>query len=241
MQQPAHNAATAKFQLALPSLLTPISPHLAALHATRARLLYPADTSLATTHCTRCGSPFLLTGGRTRSVRKKRRKSAAGAPSVMRLLRRSCRACGYDDDVPLNPGNAPAFPNTRDRARRKSSSTPHATSAAATAAKPATSASIQQHAPVSQPHAPGSLQSPATPGSSRSSSLAPGPRSTPTPTAAGSLKPAQAGPSRPEASQAKSRPKKKAGLQSLLARNREKQEQEKKREGQGLSAFLQGL
>ncbi|KAI0349419.1 hypothetical protein OH77DRAFT_1231972 [Trametes cingulata] len=253
MQQPASNAATAKFQLALPALLTPISPHLAALHATRARLLHPADTSLATTHCARCGSPFLANGGHTRSIRKKR-KSSAGAPFVIRILRRSCRVCGHDDDIPLDTSNAPAFPKPRDRARRKSSTTPHVSSAApVTAAKPAAPASMQQHAPVSQPHASRSLQSPATPGSSRSSSLTPAPsrsaslvpsgsRSTPTPAgSAAPAKPGQMSVNKQEAPQSKARPKKKAGLQSLLARNREKQEQEKKREGQGLSAFLQGL
>ncbi|KAH9943456.1 uncharacterized protein BXZ73DRAFT_74401 [Epithele typhae] len=42
----------------------------------------------------------------------------------------------------------------------------------------------------------------------------------------------------------KARPKKKPGLQNILARNRERQEQEKERDGAqglGLSAFLHGL
>lgn len=235
MQQAAPNAATAKFQLALPHLLAPISPHLAALHATRVRLLHPADSSLADTHCTRCGAPFLATGGHTRSIRKKSRKSRDGPSVVVRILRRSCGACGNNDDVPLNAGtaSAPAFPSVRERARRKSSTAPRVS----TAATPAVFvAAQQQHASVSQPRASRSLPSSATPGSSRSSTVAPTPpRLAPTP-APPSVK-------LPESQQAKARPKQKTGLQTLLARNREKQKQEedRKRDSQGLSAFLQGL
>lgn len=241
MQHPALNAATAKFQLALPSLLTPISPHLAALHATRARILYPADPALADTHCTRCGAPFLATGGCTRSIRKKSRHSKDDPASGLRTLRRSCRVCGYDNDVQLSTTNTPAFPKTRDRARRKSSATvPRAPGAATFTVSSSSSAQQakqqpQTRAPESQPLPPS-----ATPSSSRSSSLVPPPRSVATPVPAESTK------SLPShgSVQSKPRPKKKTGLQSLLARNREKQEQEKKRDagqGQGLSAFLQAL
>ncbi|CDO75569.1 hypothetical protein BN946_scf184858.g9 [Trametes cinnabarina] len=255
MQQRTLNAATAKFQLALPVVLSPISPHLAALHATRVRLLYPGDNLLAGTHCTRCGTPFLSTGGSIRSVRKNPRKNSSARSHVsLRVLRRSCRACGFDDDVPIDSANPPVFPKVRDRARRNSSSAaPRAfgTAPATPAAVPASA----QHAPLSQPHAPRSLQSPATPASSRSASIAsassssrPSPAPVPAPIPPGSsAKSVQGVPTshQPSAAQAKSRPKKKTGLQTLLARNREKQEQEKKRaEGQGqggLSAFLQGL
>ncbi|OSD04234.1 hypothetical protein PYCCODRAFT_1466204 [Trametes coccinea BRFM310] len=252
------NAATAKFQLALPVVLSPVSPHLAALHATRARILYPTDNTLAGTHCTRCGTPFLTAGGGSiRSIRKKRRKNnrpGSNNVALVRVLRRSCRACGFDDDVPIDPATAPAFPKVRDRARRKSSAAPPAARAqGAASVKPAAVPAPAQHAPVSQPLASRSAQSPATPASSRSSSITPSSsRPSPAPVSApasagSSMKPAQAVTSQQQqiASHAKSRPKKKAGLQSLLARNREKQEAEKKRaenQGQGgLSAFLQGL
>ncbi|OJT03786.1 hypothetical protein TRAPUB_5608 [Trametes pubescens] len=222
--QAAPNAATAKFQLALPHLLAPISPHLAALHATRARLLHPADSSLADTHCARCGAPFLATGGHTRSIGKRTRKARNGVAATVCILRRSCGACRHNDDVRLNAGtaSAPAFPGTRNRARRKSSTAPHVS----VSATPVVSVSAQQqHALVSQPRASRSLPSSATPGSSRSSTIAPTPQLDPT------------------LAQVKARPKQKTGLQALLARNREKQKQEedKKRDGQGLSAFLQGL
>ncbi|EIW61961.1 uncharacterized protein TRAVEDRAFT_70191 [Trametes versicolor FP-101664 SS1] len=246
-QAAAPNAATAKFQLALPSLLAPISPHLAALHATRVRLLYPADSSLADTHCARCGAPFLATGGHTRSIRKKSRKSKDGVAATIRIIRRSCGACKHDDDVVLNAGtaSAPAFPSIRERARRKSSTAPRVS----TAATPAVSvAAQQQHALVSQQRASRSLPSSATPGSSRSSSIAPTPsRLAPTPASSSSSPGKTSGsfaktPESQAPAQAKARPKQKTGLQTLLARNREKQKQEdKKRDRQGLSAFLQGL
>ncbi|KAI9001029.1 hypothetical protein BD414DRAFT_511632 [Trametes punicea] len=242
-QQPAPNAATAKFQLALPFVLSSISPNLAALHATRARLLYPADNSLAGTHCTRCGTPFLTAGGRIRSIRRKKKKSYPGSHATVRVLRRSCRTCGFDEDVPLETPNPPTFPKVRDRARRKVPITPHASSAAV--AKPPVAADVQR-APVSQRHASRSLQSSTTPASSRSSSIAPSTTSRPSP-APPSATPASTSQmpiSAQGSGQTKSRLRKKPGLQSLLARNREKQEQEKKRaegEGQGLSAFLQGL
>ncbi|KAH9853489.1 hypothetical protein C2E23DRAFT_884669 [Lenzites betulinus] len=244
MQQPATNAATAKFQLALPSLLTPVSPHLAALHATRARRLLPAHPSLADAHCTRCGAPFLPTGGRTRAVRtqkqkkKKRTPSKDGPAAVLRAVRRSCRVCGFDDDVPLSTAHTPpVFPKTRDRARRKSSATePRAPGAASHAVSSSATGQQQQRVPESRPPPPS-----AAPSSSRSSSVALPNRSVPASAPAESPRPDPSkGPAQPKA-----RPKKKTGLQSLLARNREKQEQEqekKKREGQGqgLSAFLQG-
>ncbi|KAI0771609.1 hypothetical protein BD413DRAFT_604378 [Trametes elegans] len=246
----APNAPTAKFQLALPSLLAPISPHLAALHATRARLLHPsdADPSLAGTHCARCGIPLLLSGGRTRAVRvhKKSKTSSRPAPapqSFARVLRRSCRACGLDEDVPLvGTASAPAFPPVRDRARRTPSAAPRVPRAAAPASE---SARVGVHAPpVSQPHPARSLHPSETPAASRSSSHAPIPPPAPGPLRAPAASTGPA-PGRPQAemgtAQNKARSKKKAGLQSLLARNREKQEQEKKRESQGLSAFLQGL
>ncbi|KAI9063261.1 hypothetical protein FKP32DRAFT_1592713, partial [Trametes sanguinea] len=215
-------------------------------------------TSLAGAHCTRCGTPFLTTGaGSIRSIRKKRRQtsespSGSDNVAVVRVLRRSCRACGFADDVPIDSANAPTFPKVRDRARRKSSAAPPAARAPGAApVKPAAVPAPAQHAPVSQPHASRAAQSPATPASSRSSSIAPSSRPSPAPASApastgSSMKSSPTITSQPQiGSQVKSRPKKKTGLQSLLARNREKQEEEKKRaenQGQGgLSAFLQGL
>ncbi|KAH9899886.1 hypothetical protein C8Q73DRAFT_787731 [Cubamyces lactineus] len=250
MQQATPNAATAKFQLALPFILSPISSHLAALHATRARLLHPADSSLAHTHCSHCGTPFLSSGGRIRSIRKRKKRktpSTSGSDVVERVLRRSCRACGRDDDVPLSSStaHAPTFPKVRDRPRRNASAPPRAPSVApaVAAATPPAVPATAQHAPASQSHASRSLlPATASSASSRSSSRAPS-TARPSPAPGPAAKAEQIGAPQHGPSQPKARPKKKAGLQSLLERNREKQEQEKKREGQGqgLSAFLQGL
>ncbi|KAI0335450.1 hypothetical protein GY45DRAFT_1342520 [Cubamyces sp. BRFM 1775] len=221
MQQATPNAATAKFQLALPCILSPISSHLAALHATH--------TSLAHTHCSHCGTPFLSSGGRIRSIRK-RKKRKTSPTSTSDVVER---------DVPLSStAHAPAFPKVRDRPRRNAPAPPLA------AAKPPAVPATAQHASASQSqHASRSLlPATASSASSRSSSLAPS-SARPSPAPGPTAKVEKVGAPQQGPGQPKARPKKKAGLQSLLARNREKQEQEKKREGQGqgLSAFLQGL
>ena len=248
-----HNATTpASFQRALPFLLAPISPSLAALHATRVRRLSPADPTLAGTHCARCGYPLLASGSQTRSVRKKRKRSTNGGQSApTRIIRRSCRVCGHDEDVPVDAvADAPTFPKPRDRARRKQDriDKPRASSAALPAPDELSSPIPgPAHPRASQPIATSSsTPAPSRPGSAPSSARAtPAPQARPakSSSAVSSTEPSSS--TQQDQSRAQSRTKKKAGLQSMLARNRERQEQDKKREGhsQGasLSAFLQGL
>ena len=118
MQPATPSPSSAKFHLAVPHVLASVAPSLAALHATRARLLYPSDPSLSGTHCVRCGTSFIANGGETRCVRKKRRK-IEGAAVAIRVLRRSCRTCGHEEDVPFGVNGAPDFPKPRDRVRGK--------------------------------------------------------------------------------------------------------------------------
>ncbi|TFK89813.1 hypothetical protein K466DRAFT_9811 [Polyporus arcularius HHB13444] len=235
------NPATAQFQLAVPSLLATISPSLAALHATRARLLHPqAHPTLAGTHCARCGYPLLASDSQTRSIRKKRR----GPSTPRRVLRRSCGSCGHDEDVPLAVDDAPTFPKVRDRVKRKSPSTAPSQPRASRASP----AELSSPSPLPVPLIPRSSQPIARSSQSTPIPSRPGPPARATTKAARSLTsspaPSSSASQAQDQTRTKARPKK-PGLQSMLARNRERQEQEKKRgEGssrQGLSAFLQGL
>ncbi|TBU40119.1 hypothetical protein BD309DRAFT_968167 [Dichomitus squalens] len=238
--QPA--TPSANFQLAVPHLLASITPSFAALHATRVRLLYPSDPLFSGTHCAQCGTPLIANDSQTRSVRKKRRKSSGGDAVGIRALRRSCRTCGHEEDVLLGVNRAPAFPMPRDRARREPSTN-----------KPPRASSVASHSPAemssskpesARPRASEPIVSSSTPGSSRPSSVTPT-RSMSIPSSAPSPRPpTHAVPIAQDQTKIKARQKKRSGLQSMLARNRERQEQEKKREGcqgAGLSAFLQGL
>lgn len=239
MQSPAapHPAST-NFHLAIPYILP---PSLAALHATRARLLYPSHPLFSGTHCIKCGFPLTADNSQTRSVRQKRRKSEGGDAARIRALRRSCRSCGHDEDVPLGAACPPALPKVRDRVRRKPSAhhQPHASNVATPS--PADSSSLE---PISaQPCLSQQMASSSTPASSRPSSVT-GPLSI-SPTLSSSTisrTQRQDVSSVQDKAKAMARQKKKSGLQNMLAKNRERQEQEK-RGGQsaGLSAFLQDL
>ncbi|KAI0081757.1 hypothetical protein K474DRAFT_1768354 [Panus rudis PR-1116 ss-1] len=228
---------TVKYQFALPYALHAISPALAALHASRARLLHypdPVCDILAASHCIRCGTYLLDGSGEIRTVReppKKKRRTSTGQ-DAKRMLRRTCGVCSYQNDTPIERGNASAFPRVR---RRKN--------AARDPSLQATAVSLSK-----KPQGPEQR-------AARLTSQTPAPKlksSTPVPSKAASPAPTmhvdQSRSSTPSASSSttatptrqKSRPKKKSGLQDMLARNRERQEQEKK-QSQSLSAFLEGL
>ncbi|PSS05418.1 hypothetical protein PHLCEN_2v3907 [Hermanssonia centrifuga] len=238
--------ATSKFQFNLPCVLQPVSPALAALHASRARLLhYPEHTAeaLNLTHCSRCGSYLLDGSGRIRTIRKTPRaegKARVGTPSV-RVLRRSCSVCGHDEDVPVAKGNAEKFPGVPKRRK---------TSMKVGTMPPEQDATLPE-APASRKNVASAVptreSTPVNATLSRSSSavpsLQPSRFTTPVPTPSSrsrSSAPAPT-PSQSSSSRSMSRPKKKSGLQDMLARNRERQEQEKKADGGGLAAFLEGL
>lgn len=226
---------TSKFRIQLPLAIQPASRSLAALHVTRARLLHhpgPETDVLRDTHCTKCGV-FLLDGtGSVRLVRKARRtkgKKNAKSPGPRpydRVLRRSCRMCGSVEDVPLEKtgrglsvdnGNVDGPEATKLLiARTPSVATPPTGQTSATSSRPPSVA-------------PNAVPPPPPPPSSKASTSA---EKSPVPSQSRVNLDARA----------KSRPKKKSGLQDLLARNRERQEQEKKAgAGAGLAAFLQGL
>lgn len=101
---------TSKFRIQLPLAIQPASRSLAALHATRARLLHhpgPETDVLRDTHCTKCGVYLLDGAGSVRLVRKARHNKAKkntkspGPKPYDRVLRRSCRVCGSVEDVPV--------------------------------------------------------------------------------------------------------------------------------------------
>ncbi|KXN89648.1 hypothetical protein AN958_05515 [Leucoagaricus sp. SymC.cos] len=168
--------ATTRFRLALPYVLFPASPPLAALHAERARTLHSEHVPPDYPACSRCGS--LLVQNR-RSFNNKEHK---------RILRRSCRICGAVKDFSLPTAT---FPPTRAHGTITPKPSP-----------------IPEVLPPSPPK-----------------DIPPVPSTVPV----------------------KSRPKKKSGLQHLLARNRENEEKERQKQKQpsshlgGLAAFLSDL
>ena len=103
-------ASTAKYQLSLPFALLPASSSLAALHATRARILHPTESAfLDSTHCVKCGS-YLL-DGQVHMARPVRKSSAR--QDGRRVMRRICVVCGFSHELPVDRGNAASFPRTR--------------------------------------------------------------------------------------------------------------------------------
>ena len=98
------DAATVKFQQALPFCVFPVSSQLAALHAVSQS--YPAPAS-----CKCCGS-YLST--HVRVVRNRQHS---------RVITSSCNACGRIHSTPLHKGNSTTFPP-----RKRKHSTLHASS-----------------------------------------------------------------------------------------------------------------
>jgi len=98
-------SSTTKYQLSLPFVLLHASPSLAALHATRARILHPTESAfLDSTHCLKCGSYL---DGKVFSV--KRQKSSKG----LKVMTRTCGACGFTHNIPIDRANTSSFPRTR--------------------------------------------------------------------------------------------------------------------------------
>lgn len=238
LMQSTNEIATSKFQFSLPYALQSLSPALAALHTTRARLLnhpnLPGDT-FTTTHCSRCGTYLLDGESSVRIIRKTGgvhgKINGRAAASYTRILRRSCNVCKHEEDVPIDNGNAGLFPKVRRRKAGEKSID-----------------SIPREPLPQVPQSKNPLESlPDSRKDSSMSSRAPSvvsahpPRiSTPTPTPPTRSPVPQSG--HLSSSRAKPRPKKKSGLQDMLARNRERQEQERKATGSvGLAAFLENL
>ena len=239
-QQPA----TAAFRSHLPAVLQSLSPSLSALHVARTRLLglpQASQDAFASTHCPHCGAYMLDGDGVIRTVRKKGR-NRADRSMPLKYVRRVCSVCGHAQDTRIDHGNASHYPSVR---RRVSGKAP-----ASEAEEIATAAALCAGAPVKAPSTSGEQSvSPSRGLSSRAPSIAAPAQSgtsrttTPVPTRPSSRPAAAATASKPQEPQkSKSRPKKKSGLQDMLARNRERQERDKQAGSSGgLAAFLENL
>ncbi|EPT03774.1 hypothetical protein FOMPIDRAFT_1115854 [Fomitopsis schrenkii] len=204
------STATAKFQLALPYILGPVSQGLAALHASRARKLHPSDPTLRTTHCPACGADYIDGGGEYRSVRHNGKRGRVKREDK-RCLQISCGVCGHCEELPIEQDGTSSFLQVRKRGKLV---TPNADIAIRSSTPAFTMKSGEAaHAPAE-----------------------------PKPQAAGRSGGKSASTLPLSSARSKARSKSSA-LQGLLARNREKQEQEKKsfNNSSGLSAFLQDL
>ncbi|KAH8105862.1 hypothetical protein BXZ70DRAFT_398318 [Cristinia sonorae] len=210
------STATTIFQLNVPRILEPIAPALAALHVRRSRALPETCDSLALTHCASCGT-FLLDGtGSVRVVRharSKRRPKKEGASSRPgRMMRMSCSICGHEQNAPIE--------ETMARVRSSFPGKNAPTITPKTSSEPSKTPSV--------PVLKDGICPPQISKQSLSSCL---PSAQPTPLQGGNAQ-----------VRAKSRPKKASGLQDMLARNKQREEQERKKQGgTGLSAFLEGL
>jgi hypothetical protein len=88
------SAITTRFQTALPFALLSISPSLAALHASRARSLYPAEfDSSSITNCLRCGSYLLAADGSVELRRARKRRKVSDKKS--NTIKTTCHRCGF--------------------------------------------------------------------------------------------------------------------------------------------------
>jgi RNase P subunit RPR2 len=248
----------------LPSALNLIAPGVSACVAAKHShpLRLRTDVNEVPSRCKRCGI-FLLDGSaRVRSTRFKRKRQSE---SFQRSLVLTCGACGYEEKFDYNAASAPSYPPAKEvRQGLRVKSIPSRN--AIDAEPPTASLDYERNKPVAplvcgssqstkrRAQAPGTLDglAPTTSRithSSPSSNISEATRILPTPTTANSLSERQLGPAEKTKSAAasKSRPKKKAGLQEMLARTKERQEQERidKEKGSlgsgGLAAFLSGL
>lgn len=248
--------------LALPSILHPLSPSLAALHLSRLRLL--AALPQAATDpicCPACGA--LEVPGWTSSLAvgrgtdKKKTKGGGGRPAKKKpfnAVRKMCLVCG---ERRFERGSTRArlneFPSAR-RTRAKAKEAEAATAALA-AATAATSAAASpnggdsfklQMLPTPSSFSSSALSSRSdTPTALASPSLAHVPTSHPTPPAMPMPLPSSATSSArasPEPGAMAKKPgrekKKKSGLQKMLALNKEKEEEEARKKKAASSSLL---
>ncbi|KIM90861.1 hypothetical protein PILCRDRAFT_811351 [Piloderma croceum F 1598] len=101
--------STTQYQFSLPFVLLSASPSLAALHATRARILHPTESaSLDSTHCMKCGTYLLNGDGAVSIVRPS--KGRRSSERVRRVIRRTCGICGVSHDIPIYSSSGCLFP-----------------------------------------------------------------------------------------------------------------------------------
>jgi hypothetical protein len=233
---------TEEYQRALPFALHNVSPQLAALHMTRARLLSENIIALSTTSCVCCGSLILPAQGNIRLRRVRVTDEAPRAPSARpnqspsssrsyrKIILRKCAACGNQEFRPVD-GNAPRFPSVRHTSKFKSLET---TINIASGTQPIQARGATIPDSVASQHSTPRAINPKLPGvSPPATSLAnTGATSNASPQAPASAKPPKARSN-----------KKRSGLQEMLARNRTQKQNEGEEVGSrtGLADFLVGL
>jgi hypothetical protein len=222
--------ATTSYQRTLPLVLHSISPKLSALHAARARFLYPDAPPVTTLSCSNCGCLILPNTGNLRvGTRKPKRGAGPADPVNSKTITKTCFTCGFVQTSHFTSSKAHTFktarkskftglsqshptPNTRFETLGISLSDP-ATRSSVIPAAPSKILPIviEKIPPTPVPLNEKDIIIPDTPSSS-------------------SPKP-------------KSRPKKPTGLQQLLAKNREQQEKKKASDSKvsGLMGFLDAL
>ncbi|TCD69665.1 hypothetical protein EIP91_006682 [Steccherinum ochraceum] len=230
---------TSRFQLDVARVLQPVAPALAALHVRRSRSLrLGTRDNLASSHCASCGV-FLLDGTGSKRIirhaRTKRRPKAEGECSrPVRAVQISCSMCGHEEETPVAPKDALSPPEKAAPPKRPAET---AQNWRTVNQKVSTSEEVQSWRTGNQKNV--STGSPTT-----APPLAPSKEVPPTKTSAVSAPPSTQKlggmPQGNAAARQKNRPKKSSGLQDMLARNRQREEQEKKQAG-GLSALLEKL
>lgn len=223
-------SATTKFQLTLPCALASVSPGLAALHASRAHRAHDVDITYNPPRCPRCGASFLHGAGSIRIIRRTKTKRSQHATALprpaSRFLRYSCSICGNDEDIAVNSSSADVLAIPQPRKRKGGDQrVPHMSS-------PTSSVRIEKKSKIDPFSAQPAVRQAPVPMPVPPAARSPAPLS--------SNKPPDAAPKDLPA-RGKARPKTKSGLQALLAKNREKQEQTRQPNSGGLSSFLQGL
>lgn len=91
---------TSKFRDALPYAVLRVAPGLAALHSTKGR---------GEEWCFKCGSYLLSGNAEIQVTRMKKRKRAM---ALTRLLRKTCRCCGWSNDTPIAAQPPPSVSRT---------------------------------------------------------------------------------------------------------------------------------
>lgn len=227
---------TSKFRNSIPYTLLPVSPSLAALHTRRTPR---KDTELVTENCTRCGFYLFAGDSSTRVIRnnaKRRRADGADVRSsnskTTRARQTTCFQCGWVSVSPLERGSASLFPR-----RKRSDSTSQPSNITMDAKSPEQRSIAEAVISFPMDHESRALLPKA-----ESHELSPAPTSHMSTMDGPSAK----GVVTSTTPRSKSRPKKKTGLQEMLAHNRAKEEKARNASNatagrSGLSAFLDSL
>ena len=232
---------TEEYQRTLPFALYSVSPQLAALHATRARLLNGNLIAPLSPSCIRCGSIILPGQGSIRLSRRRTTDRISGASdprpvqtpsssgSYQKILLRKCAACGHQECRNIDGRNAQKFPSVRRASKSKSSESKNDATSGAPLVRALTA--TPPGGPVDQRSVSPAINTNHPPGDSRrlsplaSTGLTPNP--SPHPSASAKFPKVRSN-------------KKRSGLQEMLARNRDLKRNENEEGGSrtSLADFL---